>query len=124
MYPPVFATCSADGGVTATFGSSPCRVYPFGEAPQNVTKPYCVWQVISGLPENYLAGTPDMDSYSIQFDVYSDTATGSREGAEAIRDAIETDCHITGWQGESRDPDTNNYRFTFGADWFVTRVTS
>lgn len=121
MYPPVFTTCTANGSVTALLGSSPCRIYPFGEAPQNVTLPYAVWQLVSGVPENYLSGRPDMDSFTVQIDVYADTASDAREVAEAIRDAIEAACHVVGWYGEGRDRDTDHYRISFGSDWFVER---
>lgn len=102
-------------------GSSPTRLYPFGEAPQGVTKPYAVWQTVTGSPENYLGQVPDLDSWSIQVDVYADTATASRGAAEALRDAIEPVAHITFWNGEGRDPKTNNYRYTFTVDWFKSR---
>lgn len=123
MFPPIFAIAAADGGVTALFGSSPTRIYPFGEAPQGVTLPYAVWQTISGLPENCLNGVPGMDVWSLQVDVYASTATSARSSAEAIRDAIETSAHIVGWRGESRDPNTNHYRYSFDVDWHVDRAT-
>lgn len=102
-------------------GSNPTRLYPFGEAPQNVGKPYAVWQTISGSPENYISTLPDMDSYSIQVDVYAANATAARNAAKAIRDAVEPYAHVTFWGGESRDPDTNNYRVNFTVDWWVPR---
>lgn len=121
MYPPFFATCYADAGVKAIFGTTPCRVYPFGEAPQRVTRPYAVFQTVTGLPENYIGQSPDMDGFTVQVDVYATTVAAARSGAEAIRDAIEGRCHITGWRGESRDPQTNSYRYSFDCDWFVSR---
>lgn len=121
MTPPIFATCKADSGVTALIGSNPCRLYPFGEAPQGVAKPYVVWQVISGLPENYLAQVPDIDSFSIQIDVYADTASSARATAEAIRDAIEPNAYVTSYNGEGRDSETRNYRYGFSVDWIVQR---
>ena len=62
-----------------------------------------------------------MDSYSIQVDVYAATATLARNAAGAIRDAVEPVAHVTSWGGESRDPDTNNYRVNFTIDWWVPR---
>lgn len=125
IYPPIFSTCSADSGVTGLFGSNPCRVFPFGVAEgateNRPTKPYAVWQVISGVPENYLGQRPDTDSWTLQIDVYADTATAARNGAVAIRDAIEPYSHVVGWRGESKDPDTKNYRCSFDVDWFTER---
>lgn len=34
MYAPIFAVCAADPAVTALLGTSPVRIYPFGEAPE------------------------------------------------------------------------------------------
>jgi hypothetical protein len=121
MFPPIFTTCSASPVVTAVLGSSPTRIYPFGEAPQNVAKPYAVWQTLSGSPENYLGRLPDIDLYIMQIDVYAATVTLAREAAEAIRDAVEPVAHVTSWNGEFRDSETNNYRVSFTVDWWVER---
>lgn len=121
MFPPIFAICSASTAVKALIGTSPVRLYPFGDAPQTVTKPYVVWQTVTGQPENYVSNTPDIDSYTVQVDVYATTATGARDVAKAMRDAIEPYAHVVRWGGESRDSETQNYRFSFDVDWFVRR---
>jgi hypothetical protein len=97
------------------------RLSEFGLAPQTVALPYAVWQVVTGLPENYINQVPDIDSYTIQVDVYATTATSARNVAKAIRDAIETKAHIVAWRGESKDPDTMHYRSSFDVTWFVPR---
>jgi hypothetical protein len=90
-----------------------------------VQKPYAVWQRVFGAPENYLSNVPNIDSFTLQIDVYAAGTTAGaqtvRDVAAAIRDAIEPECHITNWLGESIDPDTRNHRFTFQCDWFVQR---
>lgn len=125
IYPPLFATCAADAMVQATFGESPCRVYLFGQAMAATgglpAKPYAVWQVIGGLPENYISEVPNTDNWSVQVDVYADTATAAREGATALRNAIEPYAHVTSWRGEDRDIDTKNYRCSFDVDWITSR---
>ena len=121
MFPPIFKVCAADAGVKAVLGTGPVRLYPFGEAPQGVQKPYAVWQTIGGLPENYINQRPDMDRFALQVDVYADTAAAARNAAKAMRDAIEPHAHITRWGGESRDPETNNYRVSFDVDWWTKR---
>lgn len=122
MYPPIFSICSIDAGVTALLGSNAnCRLYPFGEAPQDDTRPYAVWQLITGLPENYLDKTPDIDNLGIQIDSYAVTGSDARDVAEKLRDAIEPYAHVTSWDGESRDPDTNLFRYIFSVDWWVSR---
>lgn len=121
MYPPVFTLATASAAVTSLLGSNPTRLYPFGEAPQGVTKPYAVWQLVGGVPENYLGNLPDADNYSVQVDAYAPTATEARNVAEALRDVYEPNGYITNWNGERRDPDTNNYRVSFDVDFIVHR---
>lgn len=121
MYAPIFAVCAADAAVLDALGPSPVRLYPFGEAPQDVVKPYAVWQMIGGTPENYLAGRPDADGFTLQVDVYGATATQVRAAAKAIRDAIELSAYIIRWGGETRDTGTKNYRYSFDVDWIVQR---
>ncbi|MGE7096382.1 DUF3168 domain-containing protein [Pseudomonas fulva] len=122
MTPPIFQACAASAAVTALLGSgADLRLYSFGEAPQGVAKPYAVWQLIGGSPDNYLAGRPDVDSARLQVDVYGTTATSARQVRDAIRDAIELRSNITRWGGEGRDPTTKNYRTSFDVDWMVRR---
>ena len=121
MYPPIFQVCSAASAVTALIGYNPVRLYPFGEAPQGVTLPYVAWQIVGGFPENYLGDMPDTDTFAIQVDVYAATPESARSVAQSVRDAIQATANITSWNGESRDPDTRNYRVGFSVDWIVRR---
>jgi hypothetical protein len=124
MYPPIFTVCAANAGVQAALGTNPVRLYPFSEAPQGVTKAYAVWQIIGGGPGNYINQIPSFDEYTLQVDVYAATVTAGRAAAEALRDAIEPVAHIVRWGGESRDPETKNYRFSFDVDFIVNREIS
>lgn len=123
MYPPIFEQCSASAAVQALLGTAPCRLYPFGMAPQGVVKPYVAWQSIGGSPENYINQRPDMDQFTIQVDCWATSVADAREVAEALRDAIEADrnASITNWYGERQDPETKNYSYAFAVDWFVPR---
>lgn len=121
MYPPIFQTCVAAIAVRTVFGTSPTRLYPFGEAPQDVALPYAVWQIVGGSPENYIGETPDVDRLSVQVDVYGETPTAARAAAEALRNAIEPVAYITAWCGESTDKDTGRKRFSFDVEWHVSR---
>lgn len=123
MYPPIFQACAADSGVTALLGTSPVRLYPFGEAEERplLDEPYATWQIVGGEPQNTLACPPDMDSFSVQVDVWAKTASASRDVAMALRDVIELHAYIVSWRGESRDVQTRNYRYSFDVDWFVQR---
>lgn len=122
MSAPIFVVCYADTSVQSLLADgAQLRLYPFGEAPQDDAKPYAVWQVVYGSPENYLGNLPDIDSYGIQVDVYAKTASEARNVAMALRNAIEPVAHVVGWDGESRDPATRAYRHSFTVDWFVDR---
>lgn len=119
--PPIFAVCRADSAVTTLLGASPMRLYQFGLAPQGVQKPYAVWQMVAGGPETYLAGRPDAESATIQIDVYADTPSVSRQVLAAIEYAIELHCNVTRYGGESRDPETMNYRSSMDVIWLGNR---
>ncbi|WP_054925836.1 DUF3168 domain-containing protein [Pseudomonas sp. NBRC 111142] len=122
MTPPIAQLCNESTTVTALLGAGTnLRLYSFGEAPEGVTKPYAVWQVVSGSPENFLAGRPDADSITLQLDVYGTTGVSVRQVRDAIRDAIELHAYVTRWGGEGRDPTTKNYRTSFDVDWIVRR---
>lgn len=126
MNPPIFATVNVSA-VQALLKApaGELRFYAFGRAPQNVAYPYAVWQLVGGAPENFLDRVPDADSLSVQVDVYArpgdDTEQEARTVAAALRDALEPKCYITGWRGESIDPDTGNFRIGFVCDWIVYR---
>ena len=122
MTPPIVKACLQSSAVTALLGAgTEMRLYSFGEAEQGVAKPYAVWQVVSGSPENYLAGRPDLDSVTLQVDIYAITGDSARAVRDAIRDAVELDAYITRWGDEGRDPETKNYRASFDVDWMVHR---
>lgn len=125
MFPPIFETVNvAPVQALLKTGSGPLRFFMFGMADQNTPTPYAVWQMVYGTPENYINQVPDVDSFGLQVDVYASQAQGAdvaRQVAEALRDAIEPRAHITAWRGESRDPDTKDFVFTFEVDWIVNR---
>jgi hypothetical protein len=80
-----------------------------------------VWQLITGSPENYLAGRPDMDGFTLQVDVYAGTASSVRSVTDAITHAIELKANVVRWGGESKDAATKLYRSSFDIDWLVPR---
>lgn len=123
MIPPIFALCSADTtlqGLLTTYDGH-FALYPFGEAPQLVARPYVVWQIVDGEPENYLGDAPDMDAMSIQLDVYAAEAADAREVATALRAVVEIVAHVVRYNGEWRDPETRAYRCSFTVDWLIDR---
>lgn len=124
MKPPVFPVLSTDPGVRAVLtANGTTRVFPFGQAPEGVQDPYCVWQ-LTGQPENLLGNQrPKVDSYSVQFDVYGTTAASVETAGDAIQAAIEGHKHSTvnSYGATTRDPTTGRYRYILLADWWVPR---
>ncbi|MBS3183754.1 DUF3168 domain-containing protein [Pseudomonas sp. PCH44] len=122
MEAPIFAVCSADPGVSALIGSGiECRLYSFGEGPEKPLKPYVVWSVISGSPENYLAGRPDTDGFTLQLDVYAATGAPVLAVTKALCAAIEPRAYVVRWGATDRDPDTKDFHRSFDVDWIVPR---
>lgn len=122
MEAPIFAICSADPGVAALIGSGiDCRLYSFGMAPENPLKPYVVWSVISGSPENYLAGRPDADGFTLQVDVYAATGGPVLAVTKALCAAIEPLAYVVRWGATDRDNETKDFHRSFDVDWIVRR---
>lgn len=124
MNAPIYAVAKQSPDVLALLGGPEPRLYPWGwndDGTLPVVYPYAVFQVVGGSPENYLEGRPDADGVTLQVDIYARTAASARAVQTALRDAIELDCYITSWRGESRDPDTKSYRIGFDCDWIVQR---
>jgi hypothetical protein len=97
------------------------RFYGFGEAPEKVEKPYAVWQMVGGFPENKLAGIPDEDSFTTQIDAYATKEETARLIAEAIRDALEPHGYVTSYNFEGRDPDTRLCRYSLTMEFMMPR---
>lgn len=125
MTPPVFTLATANAAVTALLGTNPTRLWPFDDAPQKGKPgyglPYAVWQLVGGVPENYLDRVPDADSYSVQIDVYAKNSGEARDVTLALRDCYEPHAYIQNWNGESREAVTRLYRVSFDIDFIVLR---
>lgn len=100
-------------------GSS--AIWPMIFLPPGLVKPYMVWQTIGGTPENYLGDRPEVDTFSIQIDIYADSSAEARKVAGEVIEAIETESYVTNYSGEDRDPETGDFRFSFDVDWIVFR---
>lgn len=127
MNPPIFEAVNVPA-VRALLktGNGHLRFYAWGMGPQPPVYPYAVWRYSFGAPENYLTNTPDIDSMTLQVNVYAaatDTqgANKVRQIAQALRDAIEPVAHITAWRGESRDVETKSYVYSFDVDFWTNR---
>lgn len=116
--PPLFATCAANAGVTALLGVGPTRLFPFGDAPENVAKPYATYQVLNGLPENYIDDPPDVDEWLIQIDIYADTVSAVMNVQRVMRRALEPHCYVTRLGGTGTEPSTKLYNTSFDVSWY------
>jgi hypothetical protein len=118
MLPPVYATLKNNSTVFGIVGN---RIYLHGEAIQNTDKPYVVWQLISGIPQNTMSENPNIDAYSIQVDCYHQSATGILNLAEAVRNALQGYAHATNIPINNRDLDTKLFRMAIDFDWWYAR---
>lgn len=118
MLPPIFNILTAAPAVSAIVGQ---RIYPHGEAPQDVSRPYVTWFVVSGVPENVLDGVPDMDRSTVQIDCWHQTSAGVVQLASAVRNAIEPHAHVTNLFLNQREPETKLYRFALQLDYLLPR---
>ena len=84
-------------------------------------RPYAVWQVIYGAPENYLGNLPDADHFGTQVDVYAKTVSSAREVAAALFAALEPVAHVVAYNGEFREEITRDYRYSFTVDLIKNR---
>lgn len=126
MMPPLFQALSTDAGVGVLLGAGPlCRVYPAGEAPENVQYPYATWQIVSGNPENYLGDRPNIDQIRVQLDCWSPSAGGSitkaSQVADAVRYALESRGHQVDFGSTERDAETGSYRYRMDFDFWISR---
>lgn len=119
---PIFKICSASADLVALIGANPTRLYPFGQAPQGVLKPYVVWQEIAGNPFNFLDQVPGTDKYNIQLTVYDGPQGDVNSVVKALAKAIEPVAHITAWLGSGTDPVTKNLYRHFAVTWIVYRT--
>jgi hypothetical protein len=122
MLPQIFPLLSAAPGVTAILGSPPdMRAYLHGRAPQNVATPYLTYQVVGGAPENCLTDPPPCDSFGVRVDCWADSGADCEALAVAVRAALQTSAHCTGYPVDERDPITNRYRLSMQFDFWVLR---
>lgn len=121
MFPPIYEVCKANAGVRAALGSPEPRLYAFGDAPPNVVKPYAVWQLVGGSPDNNLGEAPNSDGFTLQIDVYALQGDDARSAALALRSALERTANVVGYNGEGRDPVARHYRYSFTVDWILIR---
>lgn len=118
MLPPVYTALKEDTSVSAIVGN---RIYRHGNAPQDVTRPYVTWFLVTGTPENTLCDRPDVDRMTLQIDCWHQTDAGIELLADSVRDALEPFGHVTGIVINERDQETKLYRIGIQMDWWLNR---
>lgn len=121
MTAPIFSVLMQSPDVMQLLGPTILRFYDFANKPEKPTYPYGTFQNYAGSPQMFLGTLPDVDTWSIQVDIFSKTSNEARTIAQAIRDAIEPHSYITRWGVQVQDDDTKSYRYSFDVDWMVLR---
>jgi hypothetical protein len=118
MLPPVFQVLKASTDVKAIVGQNPPRIYRHDSVPQDTTKPYIAWFLVSGAPENNLSEPSPTQRNTVQIDCWHQTDAGVDQLADAVRSALEPVVHITGVVVNDRDIETKLYRIGLQADFW------
>lgn len=121
MFPPIFQTLKASSRVKDIVGTNPPRIYRHQSAPQDTTKPYITWSLITTAPANNLSDLPPADRMPVQIDCWHQTDTGIEMLAQAVRDAIEPYAHMTAIVIDTREVETKLYRIGLQFDWWLMR---
>ena len=104
MFIPIYSYLAAAPAVVSIAGD---RLYR-GVAPQRLASttqaPMVVWDMVGGLPQNYLGENPGIDQISVDLRCYSADAATSESLAEAVRDALQ------GW-GQSNSAPISEWEF-------------
>lgn len=119
MLPPIFKWLKDSSAVQAIVDT---RVYRHGSAPQDTTRPYVTWQLVSGIPDNTLSELPEVDRLAVQVDCWHQTDAGVEQLARAVRDAIEPHGHMTNIVINLREPETKLYRIGLQFDIWLDRT--
>ncbi len=117
MFPPVYRTIHTIA-VAAIVGD---RIGRHGEVAQDESRPYIVWQIITGQPHDHLSGPPCSDFTTVQLDCYHRTDEGVEQLARAVRAALDSVLICNRITVDGRDPDTRLYRVSIDADFITQR---
>lgn len=114
----VYQVLRSNATVVSTVGT---RIYRHGAAPQDVTKPYITWFMVSGTPQDVINAAPCHDKDTIQIDCWSETDAGVETLAYAVRAALDSQLISNRIIIDSRETDTKLYRMTLEADFIASR---
>lgn len=119
MNPPVFAALNVSA-VNAFVGG---RIFQT-RANQDTTRPYIVWQIVGGGPDNNLSCDPEFDDARVRVWCYTPDTAGSaaaRNLALAARDALEAVTHVIFGPIDDYESDTKLYVWIMDAEFFDNR---
>lgn len=116
--PNVYQALRANSTVVSTVGT---RIYRHGSAPQDVTKPYITWFLVSGNPVDNVSTSPCVDKDVIQIDCWSESDTVIETLAYAVRSALDSALISNRMMMNSRETDTKLYRIALEADFIRSR---
>jgi hypothetical protein len=119
MLPPVYTWLTGSSPVETIVGT---RVYRHQSAPQDTTRPYVTWGLLTGAPENELSDLPVIDRCSIEVDCWHQTDEGVEDLATAVRNAIEPYGHMLAVTVDLREPETKLYRMSMQFDIWLSRL--
>ncbi|GGD57823.1 tail completion protein gp17 [Pseudoxanthomonas indica] len=119
MFPPIYQLVAADAACKAVLGTPP-RCY-FGLAEENAARPYVVWHLAGGSPENLLDGPPPHDHFAGQVDIVADDQTSYIAAVTAVRAALERVGNVTSYNPGGKNAETGRLEYSFDAEFHVTR---
>lgn len=119
MLPEIYPILRASAAVSSIVAT---RIFRHGNAPQSSDRPYVTWFLAGGGPENTLSETPQADRCSVQVDCWHTTDAGVQDLAEAVRDALEAEAHVTGFLLNERDFESRMYRIALQCDFVLDRT--
>lgn len=120
--PPIFKLCNNSKAVKKLLKAGGIlRVFEFGQAPQNVAKPYAVWQEVAGSHDPSLNVRPCNESHLVQVDCYAETASGAKAVRNAIEYALEPYALTVSYRGNNKEAETNLFRSTVDFEILTTR---
>ena len=92
-----------------------------GIAPEDQTRPYVVWWIVSAVPENLIGERPLEDDQRIQVDCWSPSQTQCLQMMQAANDACEDIGHVVFGPWYEYDSETKLHRWSFDVEVWNTR---
>lgn len=121
LYPTLFTILNASPQVKLLLGNNPLRVYPSNRAAQNSPKPYAVYSVYNGLPENYLGDAPDIDNKGTQITIFADTADSLEKCYKIVQKTLEPHAYMTNFATDDVDTETDLFSVRMEFDFWDAR---